>query len=364
MGKTNLFSTMCKNSDVGRKISKDARSKIILTTRVQLARNLSDHKFGSTSSSQEKNDVLNLIIGVASGIRELSDYKFYTVNKLTKVQRRLLIEKHLMSPEMTSRMQGKGVLVKSCPCNHRKSVSIMINGEDHLRIQCAAPGLNVRESYKEIMKIEKKLEKKLTFAFNSKLGYLTACPVNLGTALRISVIAHLPGLVMSSKITDFINNITNIGCRTVGYFGENSEIVGNLFQISRRATLGRSEEDIVEEMNAICLNIVEEEEKARQTLKANHLVDMEDSVYRSYGVLKYAKMLSYEESLELLSMIELGMELGIVKNVKKFNFSKLVNIIGNSHIMLSMKKDKKLREDEVDFIRANVIREKILKRIR
>jgi len=365
MSKPNFF-LLTSNNSVKRKFSNSNSNQIILTTRARIARNLTNHKFGSMNDNQEKKAILNLVKDTATQIKELSDYRFYATGKLTKIQRKLLIEKHLMSSEMSQRMQGKGILVKSdhsYQSYSKKSVSIMINEEDHLRIQCITPGLSIQQSYLEVMKIGEKLEKRLNFAFNSTLGYITACPTNLGTALRISVIAHLPGLVMSSKIVDFIKNLSQIGCSIRGYFGENSEVAGNLFQVSNQITLGKSEKDIVEEMQAICLNIIEEEEKVKQELKTNNFVNIEDSVYRSYGMLRYAKMLSYEESLEILSMLELGLDLGVIKDVKKFNFYELAGIIGSSHIILNLKKNKNISEDEVDLIRADMIREKILKGI-
>lgn len=352
---------LAKVSDSKTKLKEKDNSNIILTTRARLARNLCSYNFGCINDDQKKNDILNLVKDTASKIKGLKDYRFYTIKGLPKIQRKLLIEKHLMSPEMDQRIKGKGILIKFSPNGFKRTVSIMINEEDHLRIQCVASGLDIQGCYNEVIKVEKKLEKKLSFAFDKDLGYLTACPTNLGTGLRISVIAHLPGLVISSKIADFIKNINKIGCSVRGYFGENSEVIGNLFQISNNVTLGKSENEIVEEMQAICLNIIDEEENAKLKLKADHLVSVEDSVYRSYGMLKYAKMLSYEESLELLSMFKLGMDLNIIKNIKSFDFYELINQIGDSHIMLNLNKNGKATQDQLDLERANLIREKILK---
>lgn len=345
------------------------RDSIILTTRARLARNLSGLKFSSISEDGEKNYILSLVKDVTSRLEGFKEYRFYVIKKLPKVFRGLLIERHLMSPEMSYKMTGKGILVNSdifANSNHnfsdfKKTVSIMINEEDHLRIQCVVPGFDIRKSVGEVMKVEKKLEKGLNFAFNKDFGYLTACPTNLGTGLRISVIAHLPGLVISSEIDDFIKNINKVGYGIRGFYGENSEVVGNLFQIFNQVTLGKSEDGMVEEMQAICLNIIDTEERARQELRKNNLISLEDGIYRSYGMLKYAKMLSFEESLELLSVIKLGLDLNLVNNVKRFDFYKLISLIGNSNIILSLKENRKLTEDEIDLARAALIREKVLK---
>jgi protein arginine kinase len=270
-----------------------------------------------------------------------------------------------MSSEMNTELYGKGLIVNSDPDVKNKSISIMINEEDHLRIQCIKRGLKIYESYKEIFKIEKNLEKKIRFAYDKDFGYLTSCPTNLGTALRISIIAHLPALVVSSKIEDFIKNLSKIGCSIRGFFGENSEVIGNLFQISNQISLGKYEEQIVEEMNAICLNIIEEENKAKYYLMETKPAGVEDSIYRSYGMVKYAKMLSYGESLEILSMLKLGLDLGIINNIIPFDFYDLIRLLGESNILLNFvsSKSKDVKNDEIDKIRADLIKEKILKGI-
>lgn len=345
------------------------RNNIILTSRARLARNISGLKFNSISGEDEKNYILNLVRNVATQVPGFKGYRFYAIKKLPKVLRDFLVERHVMSPEMGYRMAGKGILVggnifngkSDTPGNFKKVVSIMINEEDHLRIQCVVPGFDIKKPVKEVMKIERRLEKALNFAFDRHLGYLTSCPTNLGTGLRISVIAHLPGLVISSEMDDFIKTINKLGYGVRGYYGENSEVVGNLFQIFNQVTLGKSEDSMVEEMQAICLNIIDSEERARQELKKNNLISLEDGIYRSYGMLKYARMLSFEEALELLSVIKLGVDLNLVDNVKKFNLYELVSFIGDCNIVVNLKRTDKPTEDEIDLARASLIRKKILK---
>lgn len=337
---------------------------IILTTRARLARNVSNFNFSSINSSQDKNTILDMVKDAAGRIKELKNYNFYVIKKIPRVQRKLLVEKHFMSTEMNRKMNGKGLLVNFDTGSFRKVISILVNEEDHLRIQCIASGFDVEVSCREVIKIEKKLEIELCFAFDKNLGYLTACPTNLGTGLRISVIAHLPALVLISKIDDFIKNLNKIGCSVRGHFGENSDVVGNLFQISNQVTLGKSENDIIEEMKAICLNIIDEEIDARLKLKSEFPINVEDSIYRSYGMLKYAKILSYEEALELLSLIKLGLDINILDNsIDSFDFYDIINSIGNANIMLDFEKDSKISSDELDLIRANIIKKKVLKRL-
>ncbi|MBL7123500.1 MAG: ATP--guanido phosphotransferase [Actinobacteria bacterium] len=344
-----------------RKLKKENNNRIILTTRARIARNLSNYRFESTNNIEEKVRILNIVRDTFYSTREFKNYKFFVISKLPKIQRNMLVEKHLISPEMVKRMNGKGVLIDFNSCNFKRSVSILINEEDHLRIQCITNDFDIMGSYNEATKIEKKLERNLNFAYSNDLGYLTACPTNLGTGLRISIIAHLPCLVITSKIEKFIEKIIKIGCSIRGYFGEDSEVIGNLFQISNQISLGKSENEIIEEMTAICLNIIEEENNIKEELKKKKYVNVEDSILRSYGMLKYAKLLSYEEALEFLSMVKLGCDINVIKDIKKFDFYELINIIGDSHIITNLGKSKNDSKNDVEIIRVNLIKEKILK---
>jgi protein arginine kinase len=344
----------------GKKKSGNNKNKIILNTRVRLARNLADSKFASISSGQEKNILLKEIKEYVNDMKGFKDYRFFTVKSLGKIQRDLLFKDYMVSPEMANKMQGKGLFIKSGP-NRGESSTVMVNQEDHLRVQSVRSGLNIIEAYNEVIKIEKCFERKLSFAFDRNLGYLTASPVNLGTALRVSVIAHLPVLAVSPRVADFVKKLNQVGCLINGYFVGHSEIIGNLFRISNQVTLGKGEEDIVEEMQAICLNIIDDEEVARRKLKENDPLGIKDNIYRSFGLLKYAKILSYEESLELLSIIRLGLDLDIISGIDDFDYFELINKISDSYIISDLEISGRVTDDELDSIRADLIRKKILK---
>lgn len=344
----------------GKKKSGNNKNKIILNTRVRLARNLADNKFASISSREEKNILLKEIKEYVNGIKGFKDYKFFSIKSLGKIQRDLLFRDYMVSSEVASKMQGKGLFIKSGP-EQGESSMVTINQEDHLRIQSVRRGLNISETYNEVIKIEKYLERKLKFAFDRNLGYLTASPVDLGTALKVSVIAHLPVLAISPKVADFVKKLNQVGCLINGYFVGHSEIIGNLFKISNQVTLGKSEEDIVEEMQAICLNIIDDEEVARRKLKESDPVGIKDNIYRSFGLLKYAKILSYEESLELLSIIRLGLDLDIISDIDDFDYFELINKISDSRIISDLEISDRVTDDELDSIRADLIRKKILK---
>ncbi|HEY4695523.1 MAG TPA: hypothetical protein VIH13_01385 [Candidatus Hydromicrobium sp.] len=347
-------------SKTGKNRSGDNKNKIILNTRVRLVRNLADRKFANISSGQEKNILLKEIRQYIDNVKNFKDHRFYSVKSLGKVQRDLLFKDYMISAEVADKMQGKGLFIRS-GLDWGESSVIIINQEDHLRIQSVRPGLNILKAYKEAIGIEKYFERKLNFAFDRNLGYLTASPLNLGTALKVSVIAHLPVLAISPMVADFVKKLNQVGCLINGYFVGHSEIIGNLFKISNQVTLGKGEEDIVEEMQAICLNIIDEEKVARIKLKESDPLGIKDNIYRSFGLLKYAKILSYEESLELLSILRLGLDLDIINGINDFDYFELINKISDSHIISDMEISGRVTDDELDSIRADLIRKKILK---
>jgi protein arginine kinase len=340
----------------------DSRNRIILNTKNMLLRNLASGKFVDTSSSSERNFILNTVKKSVSDIKEFEDYQYFKMGNLSGIQKDLIFKEYMIDEGVAEKVQGRGLFIKS-GFDSGIRTAIIINCEDHINIQGTCPGLNIRGVYKEVIGIEKCLEKKLSFAFDSKLGYLTASPFNLGTALIITVVAHLPALAISPKIGDFVKKINNIGCQISGYFPGQSEIIGNLFKISNRITLGKGEKDIIKEMQAICLGIIEDEKDARMQLKKADFIGIEDNIYRSFGLLKYAKILSYEEALELLSIIRLGLDMNIIDGVYDFDFFEMIHKITNSHIMLDMEISEGASDDRLDSLRAEIIRKRILKEV-
>lgn len=343
-----------------KKGSTDNRNRIILNTKIMLSRNLVNQKFTDASSGSERNALLEQIKKSISDMKEFEDFQYYKIRNLGGIQRDLIFKDYMIDEGAANRMQGRGLFLRS-GLNSGVSTAVIINYEDHIKIQGTCPGLNIQRAYSEVTDIEKCFEKKLSFAFDSNLGYLTASPFNLGTALRVTVVAHLPVLAISPEISDFVKKINNIGCQINGYFEGQSEIIGNLFEISNRVTLGKGEKDIIKEMQAICLSMIEDEQNARMQLKKNDFLGIEDNIYRSFGLLKYAKILSYEEALELLSIIRLGLDMNIIDGVHDFNFFELINKISTPHIILDMEISDGVNDDRLDSIRAEIIRKKILK---
>ncbi|HHT78241.1 MAG TPA: hypothetical protein GXZ93_00330 [Actinobacteria bacterium] len=350
----NLTDTVCRHGS-------PPRQDIVLYSSAYIYRNVSGYKFNEANDRTEKENILFQIQEAKNSIRFLNNFKFYYVRDIPRIHRQLLMDKRLISSSMIQKIAGKGIIIQSEPADNKKLIAIIINEDEHLKIQCHMPGIKVRQCYKEIIKIEKKLEKKLSFSFSQNLGYLTSNPSVLGTGLKVEILVHLPSLVISTKIIDFIKNLNQTGYGVSSYIAESNEIIGNLFRISNLATLGKNEESIIEELNAIAHNIIEEENKAKKEIGSNINFIIEDSVYRSFGMIKYAKVLSFEEAVELLSIIKFGMDLRIIDEVRYFDFYRLIEMITDSNIELNHIKNKKASMDEIDFVRACVVRDEILK---
>ncbi|MGM0367291.1 MAG: hypothetical protein ACQEP2_01785 [Actinomycetota bacterium] len=332
------------------------RDSAVILTRASMARNLADYKFSILNNATDRKNLFNLIKQVTGKIDKLGNFRLYNLSNMPKLKRKLLLEKDIISHQMTREIMGKGILVNNEI--DEMLASIMVNEEDHLVIQCSSPGLKIEKVYHEVSKVEKCLEDKLSFAFDRDLGYLTSCPINVGSGFKLSVALHLPAMVVNYKIDDLVDRLNKINCTISGYRTQDSEIIGNLFILSKQSTLEKGDRDTVEEMKAICLNIIDGEKKQIENLKKEKPLTVKDSVYRAYGVLKYARLLSFEEALELLSMVSLGKQLGLFSSLKRFDFYYLINIIGNSYLR-SLDGNKNKSIDEIDRKRANIIKEEI-----
>jgi len=333
---------------------------IILSTRVSLARNITDHKFPSSSALDERNEIIQIVQDCIESISGLPELHFHRLLRLTRVQRQTILDDYQIDDDFVSKLSGRAILLSPRLSHKDSAISVLLCWDDHIRIQVSTPGSRIEKAYITAGKIEKLLESRLSFSFDKEWGYLTSNPANLGTALEVSVMTHLPAIAISPEAADFIKNITKIGCSISGLSGMNSEVTGNLFRISSSKTLGKSEEEIVEEMQAICLNIVEEEENYRKKLVEKDLLGAKDNVCRSYGLLKYAKILSFEEALELLSILRLGLDLGIIEKTRDFDLFELINIISDSHIISNFEIEGPVSDDDIDLKRAGLIRERVL----
>ena len=291
------------NQAVSSWMSEDGpNSDIVLSTRIRLARNLNKYLFPTLFSSEEANEILGKVhdsIEEESG--EHGNLEFLKMAEMQPLQKRVLMEKHLISPNLADESSYGAVVL-----SEKEDISMMVNEEDHIRIQCLFPGLQLTEALKKANEIDDWLESKLDFAFDEKSGYLTSCPTNVGTGLRASVMMHLPALIITQQMNRIIPAINQLGLVVRGIYGEGSEALGNIFQISNQITLGKSEEDIVDDLTGVVKQIIAQEQSAREALVKTSNIQLEDRVFRSLGVLENCRIIESKEAAKCLSDVRLG----------------------------------------------------------
>ena len=282
---------------------------VVISTRIRFARNISKYPFPCKLNSNMKTAVIN-DLKIALSNAEFEEYNFSCINlsDINSVTMRSLVECHLVSPEFIKSDKFKAVFL-----SNEKDVSIMINEEDHVRIQVMKEGLTLNETYNLADLIDTKLDKLLKFAFNEKLGYLTQCPTNLGTGMRASVILHLPALKKCGMIEKISSSLIKLGLTMRGLYGEGTEPKGDVYQISNQVTLGISEKTALKNLNDITLQIITQERNCRGELTKN--IQVTDAISRSVGILKTAKLLNNDEFMQLISNVRLGLSIGIIKGI-------------------------------------------------
>ena len=325
---------------------------IVMSSRVRLARNLDAWTFPGKSGKKDLEAVLKAFEEAVNRSKALKGSTLFQMTELDQVDRQMLVERHLMSHEHASNPEGKGLLVAA-----EEVVSIMVNEEDHLRIQVMRSGLNLSEAWDIINAIDDALARELNFAFLPSWGFLTACPTNTGTAMRGSVMMHLPALVMTKQINKVLAAISKLSFASRGFYGEGTQASGNFYQISNQVALGHSEIDIIQNINGLIRQVIEQEEQARQALLLQNKPMLEDKVCRSFGLLKTARIISSQEAIELFSMVRLGLDMGILKHVDHKALNELFIMIQPAH--LQKIEGKKLNAFERDTKRAAVIRQKL-----
>ena len=324
----------------------------VISSRIRLARNLTKISFPHWADKKQGEQVLEMIKGAAARVDFFKKTTVFNIEDLDSVDKQFLVERHLVSREHVQRKNGNAVII-----DDEEIVSIMVNEEDHMRIQVMHSGLNIFEAWHIINRMDDSLARELPFAFLSDWGYLTACPTNTGTGMRASVMLHLPALVMTRQINRVLTAISKLSFTTRGMYGEGTQATGNLFQVSNQVSLGHSEEEIIDNINGLIRQIVEQESQARQALLSNNRSMLEDRVNRSFGILKSARIISSQETVELLSMVRLGADLGVIKGLNSRHINELFIIIQPAHLQKIEK--KKLTSEERDIKRAEIIREKL-----
>ncbi|MEN6390306.1 MAG: protein arginine kinase [Syntrophomonas sp.] len=329
-------------------------SDIVISSRIRLARNLKDMPFPHRLTRESGVKCLAEVESAWRKIRDpqIRDMEFVTFDRLSGLDRQILMEKHLISPiHAESDSVFRGVVI-----NDNGSLCTMLNEEDHLRIQCFLPGLQIKECYNRAQALDNGLEDGLDYAFDSRRGFLTSCPTNVGTGMRASVMLHLPAMVLSGQIKIIIHNLAQLGMAVRGLYGEGTEVVGNLFQLSNQITLGQSEEDINHNLTTITFRLVEQERLTREKLKADMPYQLEDSIGRAFGILTNARIMTSNEALSLLSNVRLGVDIGTIKALSKKALNELVVAIRPAH--LQKKVGREMDPFNRDLIRAQVIKER------
>ena len=329
------------------------RSDVVLSTRIRLARNLQGQAFSQRARDDDRLAVLERVEDAAREIPILGDAVQFRLDRLERTDRQLLHERHLVSKELAGLERdgrprpGAALLVTS-------GAGVMVNEEDHLRLQSMRSGFALEEAYSEIEALDVELGRLLPFAFHREFGYLTSCPTNAGTGLRASVLIHLPGLVLTKEIGKVLQGLAQVGLTFRGLYGEGSEVVGNFFQLSNQTTLGKSETELLEHLAKIVGQVIEYEEQARELLLQKAPNEVADKVWRAFGLLKHARSVTFEETMNLLSGVWLGAGLNLIPDVRVYTLNKLLIFTQPAH--LASLEGRPTSDPELATIRATYVR--------
>jgi protein arginine kinase len=325
---------------------------IVMSSRVRLARNLRAGAFPGWAKKPERIQVLDEIRPAVEGLPEMDGCFSGSMDNLSALDKQILVERHLISREHAAKNAGSGLVL-----NREESLCVMINEEDHLRMQALRPGLQIKEAWLAIDRVDTELEARLKFAFDNDLGYLTACPTNIGTGIRVSAMLHLPGLVLAEQINPIIQSVNKLGLAVRGLYGEGTEALGNVFQVSNQMTLGESETAIVERLNKVLLQIIEHEQNSRIKLIETKPKSVYNHIGRAYGILANAHSISSKETMNLLSLMRLGVDMEMFPGVNRSLTDELFIVTQPAHLQKSHA--EKLSPEERDLLRADMLRERL-----
>jgi protein arginine kinase len=327
-------------------------SDVVMSTRVRLARNLSRFRFLTTATPAMRQEIEGFVRDRVLSAELPKKVHYLALHEMDPLDRVLLVERHLISRELEKSEGERGVAVAA-----DETLSVMVNEEDHLRIQMIRSGLQPTEAWTDLAAFDDVLESRLSYGFHPKYGYVTCCPTNLGTGLRVSVMLHLPALVMSKQVEKVLQSLQKVNYNIRGFFGEGTSPSGDFFQVSNQGSLGRSETKIVEEMNSTIPEIARVERGLREKLFREQRSRVEDRVWRAYATLKYARSVTSEETLELLSCLRMGIGMGVLTNIP-------LSIVNEIFIHAQPGHLQKLHNKPIppplrDVLRADMIREKL-----
>ena len=330
-------------------------SDVVISSRLRLARNLEGHTFPEAATTADLEAVRRLVAAACSIISQQGGwgrFEFIELDSISELDRQVLVEKHLMSPQHAASPEGKGLMV-----SEDEVYSVMVNEEDHLRIQCLFSGLELSQGWVAATGLDDALEARLDYAFCARRGYLTACPTNLGTGLRASIMVHIPALVMASLAGGIFTAASKMGMVVRGMYGEGTEALGDIFQLSNQISLGKSEEEIISNLEAVARQIIEQERRARAIFLRDMREQVEDKVYRSFGILRSARILPSDEAMKRWSEVKLGADRDIIRDVDRKSLNNL--IVTTRPGFVQKRAGKALSAFERDVERAAMVRDSL-----
>jgi protein arginine kinase len=325
-------------------------SDIVISSRIRLARNLADFPFIRRCNDTDRSAIERAVREKIATVSELSDSSYVEVHRLSTVDRQFLVERQLISRELADAEGSRGVLIDST-----EKFSVMINEEDHLRIQVMNSGLDLQSAWERINHIDDLIEQHVTYAYSDRLGYLTACPTNVGTGMRVSVMLHLPALVLTRQIEKVFRSLQKISLAVRGLYGEGSQATGDFYQISNQITLGRREDELIAQVADVVPVMIDYERRARDFLIKESQKDLHDRVSRAYGILCTAQTISSEETMMLLSSVRMGVNLGLIDDLEIPTINQLFIHTQPAHL-------QKIRGAELDTANRNIERAIYLQR--
>lgn len=325
-------------------------SDIVISTRIRLARNLAQFPFAARSADSSKAAILGQVRDCLDDLDLPKRLSFIEVSSLSETDRQFLVERQVISRELSEGEGPRGVAVSKA-----EDVSVMINEEDHLRLQVLRSGFALDECWREIDQLDNALEERLTFAFHEQFGYLTACPTNVGTGIRVSVMVHLPALVQTREIQKAFHALQKINLAVRGLYGEGSQAMGDFYQISNQTTLGKSETQIVDRVREVIPRILDYERRAREEMLREKRQELHDQISRAHAILKSAQTISSEETMHLLSSVRMGVNLGLIENIP-------VSTLNELFIQTQPACLQKLKKVPLDSAERNIARATLLRR--
>jgi protein arginine kinase len=319
-------------------------SDIVVSSRIRLARNLAEFPFIRKCTGHDRAAIQDTVRQQILGVDRWAGLTYIDVNQLDSVDRQFLVERQLISRELAEADGSRGVAIDA-----NEKFSLMVNEEDHLRIQVMHSGLALQTAWEQIDEIDNQIEQRITYAFHPRLGYLTACPTNVGTGIRVSVMLHLPALVITQQIEKVFRSLQKISLAVRGLYGEGSQAMGDFYQISNQITLGRSEQQLIEQVGDVVPVIIDYERRAREFLVQESQQDLHDRVCRAYGILCSAQSISSQETMQLLSSVRMGINLGLINDLEIPTINKLFIHTQPAHL-------QKLRGIQLDTADRNIYR--------